>query len=342
MPSFAEAVGCTDPPSPRPSIVDAALQQVGGSAQLQLDGIPHPERAGLIDRFVRNLRGLSTEEGARVERSLLLGLKCRPPTPWTSELESSVSLIQLRSHLKHVLLGARARLVRPVAAPVAHRRRRALAPGLRRGVACRSRPTSRTSTASSRERSLLTPGAAPDLSHGADAREPAHPRPGRQERRPRRDPRAHQPRCLKGPPDDHPPRRLRHAAQRAVANPEAARGLPRRATARSTPASCTSRSISPRMHAELPAFDEWDIEAKFEMAYGEGKLDEVAAKRWDTLVRYTRSAPRLRHPRRQHARCGTSACRGCSSGGSTPWCRAGSPSSSPTASSRACSRAGAP
>jgi FMN-dependent NADH-azoreductase len=41
------------------------------------------------------------------------------------------------------------------------------------------------------------------------------------------------------------------------------------------------------VHAELPVFDEWDIEAKFEMAYGEGKLDEVAAKRWDTLVRYT-------------------------------------------------------
>ncbi len=41
------------------------------------------------------------------------------------------------------------------------------------------------------------------------------------------------------------------------------------------------------IHSELPAFDEWDIEAKFAMAYGDGKLDEVAAKRWDTLVRHT-------------------------------------------------------
>lgn len=40
-------------------------------------------------------------------------------------------------------------------------------------------------------------------------------------------------------------------------------------------------------HAELPAFDEWDIQAKFEMAYGEGKLDEQAAKRWDRLVELT-------------------------------------------------------
>lgn len=41
------------------------------------------------------------------------------------------------------------------------------------------------------------------------------------------------------------------------------------------------------MHADLPAFDEWDIQAKFEMAYGQGKLDEVGAKRWDALARYT-------------------------------------------------------
>ena len=41
------------------------------------------------------------------------------------------------------------------------------------------------------------------------------------------------------------------------------------------------------IHAELPAFDAWDIQAKFEMAYGEGKLDEVGAKRWDALMRRT-------------------------------------------------------
>ena len=40
-------------------------------------------------------------------------------------------------------------------------------------------------------------------------------------------------------------------------------------------------------HATLPAFDEWDIEAKFQMAYGEGKLDEVAAARWDRLTELT-------------------------------------------------------
>ena len=40
-------------------------------------------------------------------------------------------------------------------------------------------------------------------------------------------------------------------------------------------------------HATLPAFDEWDIEAKFAVMYGEGKLDEVTAARWDRLTQLT-------------------------------------------------------
>ena len=37
----------------------------------------------------------------------------------------------------------------------------------------------------------------------------------------------------------------------------------------------------------LPVFDEWDITAKFEMLYGEGKLDEKAAERWNALTKLT-------------------------------------------------------
>ena len=37
----------------------------------------------------------------------------------------------------------------------------------------------------------------------------------------------------------------------------------------------------------LPVFDEWDISAKFEMLYGEGQLDDVAAARWTTLTQLT-------------------------------------------------------
>ena len=37
----------------------------------------------------------------------------------------------------------------------------------------------------------------------------------------------------------------------------------------------------------LPAFDAWDIQAKYEMAYGDGSLDADAAVRWTALTKLT-------------------------------------------------------
>ena len=42
-----------------------------------------------------------------------------------------------------------------------------------------------------------------------------------------------------------------------------------------------------RDHARLPSIDEWDIQAKFEMMYGEGKLDGEAAKHWNAITQLT-------------------------------------------------------
>jgi FMN-dependent NADH-azoreductase len=38
---------------------------------------------------------------------------------------------------------------------------------------------------------------------------------------------------------------------------------------------------------DLPAWDEWDVQTKFEMLYGEGNLDEDMAARWNALSRWT-------------------------------------------------------
>lgn len=38
---------------------------------------------------------------------------------------------------------------------------------------------------------------------------------------------------------------------------------------------------------KLPAWDEWDVQTKFEMVYGEGNLDEEMAARWNALARWT-------------------------------------------------------
>ena len=42
-----------------------------------------------------------------------------------------------------------------------------------------------------------------------------------------------------------------------------------------------------RDHALLPSLDEWDVEAKFEMMYGAGELDEEQARRWNALTKLT-------------------------------------------------------
>lgn len=38
---------------------------------------------------------------------------------------------------------------------------------------------------------------------------------------------------------------------------------------------------------ELPLIDAWDVEAKFEVTYGEGRLDEALARRWEGVIRLT-------------------------------------------------------
>jgi FMN-dependent NADH-azoreductase len=42
-----------------------------------------------------------------------------------------------------------------------------------------------------------------------------------------------------------------------------------------------------RMANDLPALDEWDVTARYELMYGDGKLDERGAERWDALTRLT-------------------------------------------------------
>jgi FMN-dependent NADH-azoreductase len=40
-------------------------------------------------------------------------------------------------------------------------------------------------------------------------------------------------------------------------------------------------------HTQLPVFDQWDIQAKFEMMWGSGTLDESTAERWSRLTAMT-------------------------------------------------------
>ena len=43
----------------------------------------------------------------------------------------------------------------------------------------------------------------------------------------------------------------------------------------------------PALDQGIPELDAWDVEAKLQMMYGQGKLTQELAKRWDTLTRFT-------------------------------------------------------
>lgn len=83
--------------------IDTALRELGPQRLLETAAIARADRAALVDRFVRNLKRLGSEEQLRLETSLLKALGCQPEGEWQTHLDSAVALIELRGHMKHTL-----------------------------------------------------------------------------------------------------------------------------------------------------------------------------------------------------------------------------------------------
>ena len=103
MSSFETTVRAVALPHVGKEDIDGALAQVGPQAAQEVDRLDRAERATMADRFVRNLRALSVHEQVKLERQLLLRLDAVPSSIWASQLDSAVSLIELRNHLKQAL-----------------------------------------------------------------------------------------------------------------------------------------------------------------------------------------------------------------------------------------------
>lgn len=84
--------------------VRRTLDALGGRAAVPLGELGTSERAQLADRFVRNLKSLSMQQATELQRELVRALEA-PPGRFTSRLDGAVSLVELRSHLKHALAG---------------------------------------------------------------------------------------------------------------------------------------------------------------------------------------------------------------------------------------------
>lgn len=81
-----------------------AITNVGARAQVPVDQIGRVDRAMMADQFVRNLKSLSVQQATALDRELLRELDAAPGR-FSSKLDGAVSLVELRTHLKHSLTG---------------------------------------------------------------------------------------------------------------------------------------------------------------------------------------------------------------------------------------------
>lgn len=101
MSSFADLV--TPIVGARPGLdASAALAVIGPEARAALPSLDAATRAALVDRFVRNLRGLSVHDATALERQLLRVLGAEPRGTYRWSLESSRALVELRGGLRYL------------------------------------------------------------------------------------------------------------------------------------------------------------------------------------------------------------------------------------------------
>lgn len=101
MRSFAELV---TPVVSRHAQLDAAsvLELLGSAAREDLERLDVRQRAALVDRLVRNLRGLSVTHAPDLERALLKETGAEPHGTLRWELKGAAALVELRSGVRYL------------------------------------------------------------------------------------------------------------------------------------------------------------------------------------------------------------------------------------------------
>lgn len=100
MDTFAHVAGVWAAPMVRPSDVEAALRILGTEASAPLDGLAPVRRAELVDRFVRNLRGLGVHPATELHRQLMAQVHATPEGDLQIPFNGPLSLVEIRNQLK--------------------------------------------------------------------------------------------------------------------------------------------------------------------------------------------------------------------------------------------------
>lgn len=80
----------------------AMLHLLGAELIADLDQLPAPRRADLVDRLVRNLRTLSVSDGPALQRELCRATQAAPLEHYGWELDSATALVALRGGLRYL------------------------------------------------------------------------------------------------------------------------------------------------------------------------------------------------------------------------------------------------
>ncbi len=101
MRTFSETV---QPIIARHSTFDlrAVLELLGAEVKSDLSTLDPQRRAALVDRLVRNLRGMSVTHGPSLERDLLKATGAEPSGIYQWELTTATALVDLRSGLRYL------------------------------------------------------------------------------------------------------------------------------------------------------------------------------------------------------------------------------------------------
>lgn len=78
------------------------LEQLGSEVKTDLEQLDRPRRAALVDRLVRNLRGMSVHGVPKLERELLRATGAEPRGTFRWSLDSATGLVEVRSGLKYL------------------------------------------------------------------------------------------------------------------------------------------------------------------------------------------------------------------------------------------------
>jgi hypothetical protein len=91
------------------SHVADGLEAIQARAVEDLAALDTDRRAALIGAFVRGMRRLDVDTSLEVERQLLQAAKLEPPMSTVFAMDSALSLLTVRGHLRWVLLASRLR-----------------------------------------------------------------------------------------------------------------------------------------------------------------------------------------------------------------------------------------